>query len=178
LQGWPLEQLLSLHGKKPRKEPMPTLWHPPRYHVASKFWMTMCAAAREAAFSASIHCDLLGRLWHMTAHGNPDSPEAFRKANGATTLTAQGCEPLVLGRGWQVQTLSPPKFWAPGLTAHIDDFAMRLIPYSLGNLASFNHQTCAHPKCILLLGMQQQTHTGRTGPKGGRYANSKKRTHT
>jgi hypothetical protein len=31
---------------------------------------------------------------------------------------------------------------------------------------------------ILLLGMQQQTHTGRTGPKGSRHANSKKRTHT
>ena len=52
---------------------------------------------------------------------------------------------------------------------------MRLITYSLGNLASFNNQTCAHPKCVLLLGMQQQTHTGRTGCKGSRYANRKKK---
>ena len=74
--------------------------------------MTMRAAAREAAFSASIHCDLLGRLWHMTAHGNPDSPEAFRKANGATTLTAQGCEPLVLGARERLASsdIEPPKF--------------------------------------------------------------------
>lgn len=36
LHGWPLEQLLSLHGKKPGKEPMPTATNGGSYiHLAT-----------------------------------------------------------------------------------------------------------------------------------------------
>ena len=57
-------------------------------------------------------------------------------------------------------------------------FAMRLTTHTFTNFASIDQHACAHPKRVLLLGLQQPRHTGRTGPEGSRYANSKKRTHT
>ena len=56
LQGWPLEQLLSLHREETPKEHERThahsnhrrLLHPPHYHATSKFRMTMSGGNRSS----------------------------------------------------------------------------------------------------------------------------------